>query len=156
MVGVLGFSVLLPAPFLPLKYLSSGRVINVGVPHSAQQLELVTRLVKGDNGFDKKQFNNKAAIYKTRNETRAYVIQALPGLPLEFIESRLSDIDLGGYDSDWQNDKAKLAKFIEAIKAEHEEKSSTKIILGDFNEVVLTIEDGTLVNLPSKPLLAAF
>ena len=93
MVGVLGFSVLLPAPFLPLKYLSSGRVINVGVPHSAQQLELVTRLVKGDNGFDKKQFNNKAAIYKTRNEIRAYVIQALPGLPLEFIESRLSDID---------------------------------------------------------------
>ena len=40
----------------------------------SQQLDLVARLAKGDNGFDKKQFNNKAQTYKTRNEIRAYKV----------------------------------------------------------------------------------
>jgi ParB/RepB/Spo0J family partition protein len=107
----------------------------------AQQLELVSDLAT--NEINKKQFNAKAAAYKTRNGIKEYVTKQLAGVPDEFLAPRLQDVDRGGYDADWETkDKPKTEKLIASIQAEWEEKSGTQLIHGDFEEAVLSIEDG--------------
>lgn len=108
-----------------------------------QQLELVSDLASAR--IDKRQFAKRASIYKTRNEIKAYIAEKCPGVSSDFLANRLSDIDQGGYDDDWSTEsRSKIQQFIEAILDEWQQKSSAKLILGDFEAEVLTIDDGII------------
>lgn len=122
----------------------SERLLREVIPLTpAQQLELVSDLAA--EKIKKEQFNKRAAAYKIRNAIREYVISKLPEVTPEFLESRITDIDRGGYDADWETkDKPKITKLIESILAEWEQKSGTKLILGDFDIEILGIEDGLI------------
>jgi site-specific DNA-methyltransferase (adenine-specific)/modification methylase len=108
-----------------------------------QQLELVTDLARGD--LNKPQFKKRAIAYKTRNEIKKHITDKLSQVPADFIDQRISDIDQGGYDNDWQTeDKPKIVRLIQAILDEWEQKSGTRLIFGDFETEVNEIPDQSI------------
>lgn len=110
---------------------------------SEQQFNLVSDLAA--KKIDKRQFGKLGQVYKTRNQIKAYITNHCPGIPEDFLTIRLTDVDKGGYDSDWQTeDKSKIQQLIKAISDEWQQKSATKLILGDFESEVLNIDDGII------------
>lgn len=107
----------------------------------SQQLELIQKLTSGK--FDKKQFSKQAETYRLRNDIIAYIFEELPELSQEFLAIRITDIDRGGFDSDYlTGDKPKLNQLINALRDEWQQKSGTQIINGDFELEVLNIDAG--------------
>jgi site-specific DNA-methyltransferase (adenine-specific)/modification methylase len=112
-----------------------------------QQVELVKDLATGK--IEKNAFTKLAKAYKARNEIKDYALKQLGNLGETYTNQLLKSIDSGAYDSEWQADKdhkehPKLGKLIQSIRDEWEQKSSYRLISGDFYEEIQKIADGSI------------
>lgn len=112
-----------------------------------QQLELVRDLSTGK--IEKNAFTKLAKAYKARNEIKDYAMKKLGNIGETYTTKLIGEIDNGAYDSEWQADKEhkihlKLDKLIQSIRDEWEQKSSYRLISGDFYEEIQKIADGSI------------
>ncbi|HWS84567.1 MAG TPA: site-specific DNA-methyltransferase [Ktedonobacteraceae bacterium] len=107
-----------------------------------QQVELIRELATGK--IEKNAFTKLAKSYKSRNEIKAHAEKKIGNLGEKYTAKFKDEIDSGAYDSEWQADKEhkahpKLDKLIQSIYDEWEQKSSYKLIEGDFYENIQEI-----------------
>lgn len=114
---------------------------------SDQQLELVRDLTASK--IEKNAFTKLAKAYKARNEIKVYALKQLGSLEETYTAKLNNAIDIGSYDSEWQSDKehkehTKLDKLIQSIRDEWEQKSSYRLVSGDFYDEIQKIADGSI------------
>lgn len=106
----------------------------------SQQLELVKDLAEGK--ITKNKFKDLASRYQARNEMTSELNKQLEGLDDNLLEKGRDEILSGHYDKDWiekGKDSTKFEKLLTSLKEEWEQKTSIRIIQGDFYEEVKKI-----------------
>ncbi len=110
-----------------------------------QQLELVRDLAEGK--ITKGKFRTRAEAYKARNEMKKYVAERLQGMGEAYLEECFEEIDRGGFDKEWTEDKkgsVKLAKLVQATRDAWEKKNSIRLIRGDFYQEADKLPDASV------------
>lgn len=119
-------------------------ILNLRAP---QQVELVTRLATGKE-FTKGKFKSRAEVYALRNAMKRHALQELASTGLTFWRRAFTEINKGAYDREWDAKReapgSKLTKLIEALRAEWEQRVGIKLICGDFNAEILSIDASTI------------
>lgn len=122
---------------------TEGLLRNILPLTDAQQLQLVEALSTG--AINKKKFTEQSKVYKTRNEIAAYVLDKLTGLDNTYLEKAEDEVYSGAYDRDWSTpNKTKIEKLIQSLIDEHEEKTGSRIYIGDFEELSADIESESI------------
>ncbi len=129
--------------FVPTGTFTEGLLRSILDLRAPQQVELVNRLAT-EKDFTKSKFKSAAEAYAVRNAMKRYVVQELGDLDHSWWRNAFKEIEKGAYDKEWDAKlKApgkKLTKLIEAIREEWEQKIGIRLICGDFNTEVLSIE----------------
>lgn len=113
-----------------------------------QQYELVYAFAHPNEKerISKGKFKTLAEAYKIRNNAKKYAIKQLGVTGYSFLKRACREIDRGSYDRDWSEttNHPKLAKLIEALQDEWEEKNNIHLVHGDFYEAVKKVGDGSV------------
>lgn len=106
-----------------------------------QQLELVKALANGK--IDKPKFNQLAEKYKIRNAIQSEAETRLKGLPADYLERALEEINKGICDKEYQANKTVgpiFEKLIKALLDEYAQHTNYQLFVASVSELINQLE----------------